>query len=100
MVVVGSVLCEAARTPPRSRRLLRSVLRMRVRLLREVIGIMVSGGAMKTITLAAACVVFTLAIPGWVRTQPGAPTTQPLDQAAMRAVVERAGELLTANYVF
>jgi Peptidase family S41/N-terminal domain of Peptidase_S41 in eukaryotic IRBP len=55
---------------------------------------------MRAITLAAACVAFTLAIPGWAQTPPVAPAEQPLNQAEKSAVVEKAGELLTANYIF
>jgi len=51
------------------------------------------------LTALAASVVFTLAISGWAQTPPVA-ATQPLDQAEKRAVVDKAGELLTANYVF
>ena len=55
-------------------------------------------GLMDAIKLAAACVAFTLAIPGWAQTPTAA--AQLLDQVEKRAVVDKAGELLTANYIF
>jgi hypothetical protein len=48
----------------------------------------------------AACVAVTLAIPGWAQTPPVAAAAPPLNQAEKRAVVEKAGELLTANYIY
>lgn len=48
----------------------------------------------------AACIAFTLAIPSWAQTPAAVAAAQPLDQAEKRAVVEKAGELLTANYIF
>jgi hypothetical protein len=47
-----------------------------------------------------ACVAVTLAIPGWAQTPPVAAAAPPLNQAEKRAVVEKAGELLTANYIY
>ena len=48
----------------------------------------------------AACVAVTLAIPGWAQMPPVAAAAPPLNQAEKRAVVEKAGELLTANYIY
>jgi hypothetical protein len=49
---------------------------------------------------AAACVAFMLGIPGWAQSPPVASAVQPLDQAEKRAVVDKAGELVIANYIF
>jgi len=48
----------------------------------------------------AACAAVTLAIPGWAQTPPVVAAAPPLNQAEKRAVVEKAGELLTANYIY
>lgn len=48
----------------------------------------------------AACVALPLAIPGWAQTPPVAAAAPPLNQVEKRAVVEKAGELLTANYIY
>jgi len=49
---------------------------------------------------AAACVALLFAMPSRAQMPSLATAPQPLDQTVKRAVIEKAGELLTANYIF